>query len=53
MTEQIEKANEFSALHIKGDPLIIFNVWDAGTAKAAAEVGAKAIATGSYAVAMG
>jgi 2-methylisocitrate lyase-like PEP mutase family enzyme len=52
MTEQIERAKKFSALHIKGDPLIIFNVWDAGTAKAAAESGAKAIATGSYAVAL-
>jgi 2-methylisocitrate lyase-like PEP mutase family enzyme len=52
MTEQIERAKKFSALHIKGDPLIIFNVWDAGTAKAATEIGAKAIATGSYAVAL-
>lgn len=52
MTDQIERANEFAALHVKGDPLIIFNVWDAGTARAAADVGAKAIATGSYAVAM-
>ena len=52
MSDQIEKANGFGALHIKGDPLIIFNVWDAGTAKAAADVGAKAVATGSYAVAM-
>lgn len=52
MIDQIERAKEFAALHLKGDPLIIFNVWDAGTAKAAAEIGAKAIATGSYAVAM-
>src|SRR5215216_5867692 len=52
MTEQIERAKKFSALHIKGDPLIIFNVWDAGTAKAVVEIGAKAVATGSYAVAM-
>lgn len=44
-------ANSFAALHVKGDPLIIFNVWDAGTAKAAAEIGVKAVATGSYAVA--
>jgi len=49
---QIERAKEFSSLHKKGDPLIVFNVWDPGTAKAAAEVGAKAIATGSYAVAL-
>lgn len=45
-------AADFAKLHVKGDPLIIFNVWDAGTAKAAAEIGAKAIATGSYAVAL-
>ena len=52
MSDQISKAKEFSELHKKGDPLIIFNVWDAGTANAAADVGAKAIATGSHAVAV-
>lgn len=52
MVNQIERASSFTRLHVKGDPLIIFNVWDAGTAKAAAEVGAKALATGSYAVAL-
>ncbi len=49
---QIERAKEFSALHQQGDPVIIFNVWDAGTAKVAAEIGVKAVATGSYAVAL-
>ncbi|HEY2865848.1 MAG TPA: isocitrate lyase/phosphoenolpyruvate mutase family protein, partial [Pyrinomonadaceae bacterium] len=52
MASQEEKARAFRELHKKGDPLIIFNVWDAGTAKALADVGAKAIATGSYAVAI-
>lgn len=52
MTSQTDKARYFEKLHVKGDPLIIFNVWDAGTAKAAAEIGAKAVATGSYAVAL-
>ena len=52
MKNQIENADRFGKLHVKGDPLIIFNVWDAGTAKAAEEIGAKAIATGSYAVAL-
>ena len=52
MKNQIERANQFAKLHIKGDPLIIFNVWDAGTGKAAQEIGVKAIATGSYAVAL-
>jgi 2-methylisocitrate lyase-like PEP mutase family enzyme len=52
MATQREKAEQFGALHVKGDPLIIFNVWDAGTAKALADVGAIAVATGSYAVAL-
>ncbi len=41
----------FKALHVPGDPLVLFNVWDAGSAKAVAGAGAKAIATGSYGVA--
>jgi len=45
------KADRFRALHVKGDPLILFNAWDAGSAKAVAEAGAKAIATGSWSVA--
>jgi PEP phosphonomutase and related enzymes len=48
---QTDKARTFQELHKKGDPLIVFNVWDAGTAKALVEVGAKAVATGSWAVA--
>ncbi len=51
MTPQIERARLFASLHVKGNPLILYNVWDAGTAKALQEVGAKAIATGSWAVA--
>jgi 2-methylisocitrate lyase-like PEP mutase family enzyme len=46
-----DKADSFQALHVKGDPLILFNAWDAGSAKAVAEAGAKAIATGSWSVA--
>jgi 2-methylisocitrate lyase-like PEP mutase family enzyme len=45
------KFETFAALHIPGDPLILYNVWDAGSAKAVAEAGAKAIATGSASVA--
>jgi 2-methylisocitrate lyase-like PEP mutase family enzyme len=52
MSTQKERAEHFQELHVKGDPLIIFNVWDAGTAMAAVEVGVKAVATGSYAVAL-
>jgi 2-methylisocitrate lyase-like PEP mutase family enzyme len=42
----------FAALHVPGDPLILFNAWDAGSAEAVAKAGAKAIATGSASVAM-
>ena len=45
------KFDGFRALHVPGDPLILFNVWDAGTAVAKAKAGAKAIATGSASVA--
>ena len=38
----------FAALHVAGDPLIIYNCWDPGSAVAIARAGAKAIATGSY-----
>ena len=46
-----DKVAEFRALHVPGDPLILVNIWDAGSAKAVAAAGAKAIATGSYGVA--
>jgi 2-methylisocitrate lyase-like PEP mutase family enzyme len=51
MSGQITKAQSFRALHIPGNPLILFNVWDAGSAKAVAASGAKAVATGSWSVA--
>lgn len=51
MTTQIERAHTLKNLHIKGDPLILYNIWDAGSAKALQEVGAQAIATGSWSVA--
>jgi len=51
MTTQREKADIFRDLHIKENPLILFNIWDAGSAKAIEEAGAKAIATGSWSVA--
>ena len=41
----------FHALHVAGDPLVLFNAWDAGSARAVAGAGAKAIATGSWSVA--
>jgi 2-methylisocitrate lyase-like PEP mutase family enzyme len=51
MADQVERAETFKALHVQGDPLIIYNVWDAGSAVAVASVGAKAIATGGHGVA--
>lgn len=41
----------FAALHVPGDPVVLYNVWDAGSAKVVAEAGGKAIATGSHPVA--
>jgi 2-methylisocitrate lyase-like PEP mutase family enzyme len=51
MSDQVTKAQTFKALHVPGNPIILFNVWDAGSAKAVAAGGAKAIATGSWSVA--
>ncbi len=48
---QTEKADYFGTLHRKGTPVILYNIWDAGTAKAVTEAGAKALATGSWSVA--
>lgn len=48
---QNEKAVQFASLHKKGAPLILYNVWDAGSAKAVAEAGSHAIATSSRALA--
>jgi 2-methylisocitrate lyase-like PEP mutase family enzyme len=49
---QIDKSRAFAALHIAGDPLVLFNAWDAGSARAIADGGARAIATSSSSVAM-
>ena len=46
-----EAARAFHALHVPGEPLVLFNAWDAGSARAVAGAGAKAIATGSWSVA--
>jgi 2-methylisocitrate lyase-like PEP mutase family enzyme len=49
--DQIKKAEEFASLHVKGAPVILYNAWDAGSAKAIIGAGAKAIATSSWSVA--
>jgi 2-methylisocitrate lyase-like PEP mutase family enzyme len=46
-----DKFEAFAALHVAGDPVILFNVWDAGSAAVAEKAGARAIATGSASVA--
>lgn len=47
----MDRVDQFRALHVPGDPLVLFNIWDAGSAKVVAGAGAQAIATGSYGVA--
>src|ERR1700730_6948603 len=48
---QTKKAKRFAALHVKGTPLILYNAWDAGSAKTIVDAGATAIATSSWSVA--
>ncbi len=51
MADQLEQARAFARLHVPGSPLVLFNVWDAGSARAVAGAGARALATGSHPVA--
>ena len=44
------KFETFAALHVPGDPVVLYNIWDAGSARAVAAAGAKALATGSHPV---
>jgi 2-methylisocitrate lyase-like PEP mutase family enzyme len=49
---QSERAARFAELHGKDRaPLLLYNAWDAGSAKAIADAGAAAIATSSWSVA--
>ena len=45
------KMELFHALHVRGRPIVLFNIWDVGSAKAVEEAGVMAIATGSWSVA--
>jgi 2-methylisocitrate lyase-like PEP mutase family enzyme len=45
------KFETFAALHVPGDPVILYNIWDVGSARAVIAAGAKALATGSHPVA--
>jgi 2-methylisocitrate lyase-like PEP mutase family enzyme len=49
--EQKRKVETFRNLHIRGNPIVLFNAWDAGSAKAVVAGGAKAIGTSSWSVA--
>jgi 2-methylisocitrate lyase-like PEP mutase family enzyme len=51
MKEPQGSAAAFAALHQPGNPVVIYNAWDIGSAKAVADAGAKAIGTGSWSVA--
>jgi 2-methylisocitrate lyase-like PEP mutase family enzyme len=51
MSDPRQRARIFRGLHVPGKPVILFNAWDAGSARAVAEAGARAIATGSWSVA--
>jgi 2-methylisocitrate lyase-like PEP mutase family enzyme len=45
------KFETFAALHVPGNPVILYNIWDVGSALAVVAAGAKALATGSHPVA--
>jgi 2-methylisocitrate lyase-like PEP mutase family enzyme len=47
----VQKARAFAAMHVAAKPLILYNAWDVGSAKAVEAAGAEAIATGSWSVA--
>jgi 2-methylisocitrate lyase-like PEP mutase family enzyme len=51
MSDQSQKYRSFAALHVPGTPVILYNIWDTGSARIVAEAGARAIATGSASVA--
>ena len=43
--------DRFAALHVPGDPVLLYNIWDVGSARAVAAGGAQALATGSHSLA--
>src|SRR6476661_8814360 len=49
-TAMASKFETFAALHVPGNPVILYNIWDVGSAHAVAAAGAKALATGSHPV---
>ncbi len=51
MTTRNALSERFRALHVSGYPVVLVNVWDAGSAATIEECGATAIATSSWAIA--
>lgn len=49
--QQKEQATLLAFLHVKGNPLVLYNAWDAGSAIAIRDAGSPVIATSSWAVA--
>ncbi len=47
----MDKFETFAALHVPGDPVVLYNIWDVGSAQAVVAAGTKALATGSHPVA--
>ncbi len=52
MPNQSDHGHAFAKAHINGQPLVLYNIWDAGSAVAVAATGAPALATGSQGVAL-
>ncbi|MGH3157494.1 MAG: isocitrate lyase/phosphoenolpyruvate mutase family protein, partial [Streptosporangiaceae bacterium] len=52
VTTQAEKAKQFLAMHKPGDPLLMPNPWDRGSARVLASLGFRALATTSSGAAM-
>ena len=42
------RRDTFAALHKPGHPVLLYNIWDVGSARAVAAAGAPALATGSH-----
>jgi 2-methylisocitrate lyase-like PEP mutase family enzyme len=49
--QQKERAALFASVHVKGNPFVLYNAWDAGSAKTIQDAGAPVIGTSSWAVA--
>ena len=49
-SNQADRFNAFARLHVPGDPVVLYNIWDVGSALAVVKAGAKALATGSHPV---